>query len=175
VKAVRRILGVLVALVIASVAAPALAMTTPSFDGPGVVHAYTYDSHRHTADPIYITTERGPPTAYVHAATAYDAVAHWSRGGSAHLDGTTPPATFAYDSPAALVQTARGSQGVGEPSGSTEPGSAVAWRSDVAANTGDDVVQPPSATEHRTLDDALGPSSSITSSIRSQLRVVRTS
>jgi hypothetical protein len=57
----------------------------------------------------YTTTERGPPASN-EPGTTYDAVDRGSHGTSARPDRISPPAGFAYDHRALLVQVARASR-----------------------------------------------------------------
>jgi hypothetical protein len=171
----RRLLRTLLAALLGLLAGLGVPETSNAAPVPSAaVAAYAYDGQPGPAVSTTTTAERGPPAQRGHE-TAYETDDSLPSGVLARPDGATAPPTYEYNGTPRSAPTARGSQTAEGRDGDSAAGPSVVQRLCVAANAGDDVFQPPSATEPRTLDDALGPSSSITSSIRSQLRVVRTS
>lgn len=128
---VKWVVGLVAAFFAALFALPSSATASPP--NPAAI-AYTYDGQHHSGVLTYTTHERGPP-ATDERATGSDAESLRSLGPSACLHGTTLKATFAYDQPGRSVQTAPGSHALEKRSGSPGPGSAVAWRFDVAAKS----------------------------------------
>lgn len=117
---------------------------------------YAYDVQLNSAISSDTAAERGP-SADDDQGTFYDAVDHWSPGAAARPDGATPSAANDYDHSVLVVQDAS-TTNVARERGQAGGGDLGAHSgASVAANKGDDVVRALSATERRTLDDALRP------------------
>jgi hypothetical protein len=117
---------------------------------------HVYDGHHRPALLVTTTGRRGLPTAH-DTHNTYNAVGAPSRGASHCHDHTRPEPTTTYTTP---VEFAQGAQAMGTPRAPAlvvNRGFVVADRGGVATNAGDDVVRALSATERRTLDDALRP------------------
>lgn len=102
---------------------------------------YTYDCQHHSAGLTYTTAERRPPDTYGHTMTAHHAETPWSLGVSTCPARPTTPGTYAYHDLGSLAQIARRSGGVERQVGSIEARSVVVARSNVAANTADDIIR----------------------------------
>lgn len=152
---IRRLIGIVVALLAAwlGLAAPGYAEPVATAAPPQI---YTYDGHHASVESTADVSERGPPRSR-HAITTPDAVDRRSRGTSARPSGGAATENTAYDQAATLVQGARLTPTAGAQVGATGCDRLSLQRPVSAANAGDDVVRALSATERRTLDDALRP------------------
>lgn len=142
---------VLVWMIAGMVSEPATAAPTPA-----AVANYANDGSHSPSTTTGNTPERGPPPYTSSAVTVHDAVDRWSNGASASPDRAIRFG-ITYDAPAGLGDVARRTHATEGDGQRSDESSCAFERSGVATNKGDDVVRALSATERRTLDDALRP------------------
>lgn len=149
----RRVLcSILAALVVLLLpAAPAVAAS-----GDQPIPTYTYPYLDRSVELVLATTERGPPALHDQHLTYYD-VGHGSDGASLRFGAVAPAPTTTDTISVAATQAAATTTTTGRRVRLADGELSAFSRSDVAANAGDDVVRALSATERRTLDDALRP------------------
>lgn len=102
------------------------------------VQVHAHEGVNPTAARVCGPAKRGPPPTYDLDTAASDADGPRSLGASVCPDRPPTPTTYAYDDLRWFSQTARGSRGAEERSGSAELVSVVTGRSGVAAKTADD-------------------------------------
>ncbi|GAB3869023.1 hypothetical protein GCM10028801_45700 [Nocardioides maradonensis] len=101
---IERVVGVVVAVIAAIFSLPAPVAAAPA---PGAAIVYAYNGHHGSAQLDNAASERGPPAAHDHTATAYDGVDRWSRGTLARPDGLTASSSTTYAYPAILGPVAQ--------------------------------------------------------------------
>lgn len=135
----RRIFVLLLGVILAWFGFAGSAAAGADIPSPAVA-SHRYDPPADTATASIVTTERGPSSAY-DPSTSYSAVAPRSLGASACPAGTISGATTTYDNIARPVRVRGDHHRADKQVGRAGADPVVVDRSDVAANSGDDLTR----------------------------------